>query len=136
MAFFPLSGQNSARALGSACRRPRGRHPLELVYGISRGPGCSTLLLYFRPGCSNYVPHQLELRRLEPLTPAANNRQHVHPSVQPQVSVRTRPRRSTEVRACCGTFLLYFTTQVHSRLETLRHSTAPPQGTSVVPGRE
>jgi hypothetical protein len=37
----------------------------------------------------------------------ANNRQHVHPSVQPQVRVHTQPQRSAGVRTCCGTFVLY-----------------------------
>jgi len=32
----------------------------------------------------------------------ANNRQHVHPSVQPQVRVHTQPQRSAGIRTCCG----------------------------------
>ena len=38
---------------------------------------------------------------------ACNNRQHVHPRPYPQVTVHIRTWRSADVRACCGTFLLY-----------------------------
>ena len=37
----------------------------------------------------------------------ANNRQHVHPRLPPQVSVRARFWPSAGVRTCCGTFVLY-----------------------------
>jgi hypothetical protein len=40
----------------AAAREEQAR--LERLCGISRGPGCGTLLLYSRPDCSNYVPDQ------------------------------------------------------------------------------
>jgi hypothetical protein len=56
MAFFLLSGRNPARPLDLHAAARQGDAQLELVYGIPRGPGCGTLLLYCRVSCSNYVP--------------------------------------------------------------------------------
>jgi hypothetical protein len=58
MAFFLLSGRNSARPLDLWAATREGDAPLELVYGMSRVSGCGTLLLYSRPACSNYVLDQ------------------------------------------------------------------------------
>ena len=60
--FFLLSDSDPGpdpeiRAPQAAAAR-EGEAPLEHVYGISRDPGCGTLLLYNRPGCSNYVSDQ------------------------------------------------------------------------------
>jgi hypothetical protein len=44
-------------------------------------------------------------RTTDPLL--ANNRQHVHPRPSPQVTVLRRIPESAQIRACCGTFLLY-----------------------------
>ncbi len=57
MAFFLLSGPGLGSRPGicvpqaAAAREEQAR--LERVCGISRGPGCCTLLLDSRPGCSN-----------------------------------------------------------------------------------
>jgi hypothetical protein len=62
MAFFLLSGPDLGSGPGicvpqaTAAREKQAR--LERLCGISRDPGCGTLLLYNRPGCSNYVPDQ------------------------------------------------------------------------------
>ena len=48
MAFSLLSGRNPARPLDLHAAAHEGDAPLERVYGISRGPGCCTLLLYCR----------------------------------------------------------------------------------------
>jgi hypothetical protein len=62
MAFFLLSGPDLGSGSGicatQAAAAREEQAPLERVYGISRGPGCGTLLLYSRSGCSNYVPDQ------------------------------------------------------------------------------
>ncbi|HEY5359405.1 MAG TPA: hypothetical protein VIJ82_17280 [Streptosporangiaceae bacterium] len=58
MAFFLLSSPDLSSRPGigvpqaAAAREEQAR--LERLCGISRGPGCGTLLLYNRPGCSNY----------------------------------------------------------------------------------
>ncbi len=62
MVFFLLSGPDPAPDLeicalrAAAARESEAR--LERLYGISCGPGCCTLLLYSRPGCSNYASDQ------------------------------------------------------------------------------
>jgi hypothetical protein len=62
MAFFLLSGPDLGPGPGicmpqaAAAREEQAR--LERVYGISCDPGCCILLLYSRPGCSNYVSDQ------------------------------------------------------------------------------
>jgi hypothetical protein len=62
MAFFLLSGPDLGSRPGicvpqaAVAREEQAR--LERVCGISRGPGCGTLLLYCRPGCSSYVSDQ------------------------------------------------------------------------------
>ena len=62
MAFFLLSGPEPGPRPGicapQAAAAREGDAQLEHVYGISRGPGCGTLLLYSRPGCSNYASDQ------------------------------------------------------------------------------
>ena len=56
MAFFLLSGSELGPKTWDLCAAGReGEAPLERVCGISRGPGCCTLLLYSRVCCSNYV---------------------------------------------------------------------------------
>ena len=55
MAFFLLSGPELGPALDLCATGREGEAPLERVCGISRGPGCGTLLLYSQPCCSNYV---------------------------------------------------------------------------------
>jgi len=58
MAFLLLRGPDPGPGPGicatqaAAAREEQAR--LERVCGISRGPGCGTLLLYCRLGCSNY----------------------------------------------------------------------------------
>ena len=51
-----LAGLGFRYREAAAARETQAR--LERVCGISRGPGCGTLLLYFRRGCSNYVSDQ------------------------------------------------------------------------------
>lgn len=62
MAFFLLSGPDPGPGPGigvpQAAAAREGEAPLERVCGISRGPGCGTLLLYNRRSGSNYVPDQ------------------------------------------------------------------------------
>ena len=45
-AFFLLSGRNSAKTWDLCATAHEGKAQLERVCGISRGPGCCTLLLY------------------------------------------------------------------------------------------
>ncbi len=49
MAFFLFSGPELGPALDLRAAAREGDALLELVYGISRGPSCCTLLLYCRP---------------------------------------------------------------------------------------
>jgi hypothetical protein len=58
MAFFLLSRPNSAQTLYLCAVGHEGEAQLERVCGISPGRGCGTLLLYSRPGCSNYPSDQ------------------------------------------------------------------------------
>jgi len=62
MAFFLFSGPGLGSGPGicvpqaAAAREEQAR--LEHVCGISRGPGCGTLLLYSRPSRSNLASDQ------------------------------------------------------------------------------
>jgi uncharacterized protein (DUF1778 family) len=84
----------------------------ELAYATSRRCRCGTLLLYQAPELrgSGFRIMSLTCGAMGIRTPDllhAIQRQPVHSSPSPQVTVPSRPLRSTRVRACCGTFLLY-----------------------------
>jgi hypothetical protein len=90
------------------CRRPRGPSPHSNACAESHAVPVAVL------SCCTIAPTVRIMlltcgakgtRTPDPLL--ANNRQHVHPRLPPQVSVRTGPWRSAGVRTCCGTFVLY-----------------------------
>ena len=62
MAFFLLSSLDLGSRPGigvpqaAVAREEQAR--LERLCGISRGPGCGTLLLYSQPSCSNFASDQ------------------------------------------------------------------------------
>jgi hypothetical protein len=58
-ALFLLSGPELGLKTWDLCTADReGKARLGRVCGISRGPGCCTLLLHSWPACSNYVSDQ------------------------------------------------------------------------------
>ena len=88
-----------------------GNAQLERVCGISRDPGCGTLLLYGPANLGSEFRIMIltcgakGTRTPDPLL--ANNRQHVHHRPYLQVTVPERLSASLQIRTCCGTFVLY-----------------------------